>query len=66
MYTAQQDLLMWFEACLNDILTFERDSAAVGDMAFIQHIQQHLEPGQEVVCKICGKTAREIIENGLS
>lgn len=30
---------------------------------FIKHIQTHLSEGQEVICKICGKTAKEIIEN---
>lgn len=34
---------------------------ACKDTVFIQHIQEHLSPGCEVVCKICGKTAREII-----
>ena len=38
-----------------------QDSTATNDRAFIEHIQQHLEPGQEVICKICGKTAKEII-----
>ena len=33
------------------------------DQIFIYHIQGHLGPGQEVVCKICGKTAKEIIES---
>lgn len=32
------------------------------DGVFIRHIQSHLEPGQEVICKICGKTAKEILE----
>ena len=31
------------------------------DDIFIQHIQNHLLNGQEVICKICGKTAKEII-----
>ncbi len=31
------------------------------DEIFISHIQNHLEKGQNVVCKICGKTAIEII-----
>jgi len=56
--------------CKPDIFlaTYEQpaDKPAANDRAFIEHIQQHLEPEQEVVCKICGKTAREIIENGLS
>ena len=33
------------------------------DQIFIYHIQGHLGTGQEVVCKICGKTAKEIIES---
>lgn len=40
-----------------------QDSTATNDRAFIEHIQQHLKPGQEVICKICGKTAEEIIES---
>ena len=31
------------------------------DEIFIKHIQNHLPKGQEVICKICGKTAKEII-----
>lgn len=31
------------------------------DAVFIQHIQSHLRGGEEVICKICGKTAKEII-----
>ena len=31
------------------------------DDKFIRHIQGHLKPGQKVICKICGKTAEEII-----
>jgi hypothetical protein len=31
------------------------------DEIFISHIQNHLQEGQNVVCKICGKTAVEII-----
>jgi hypothetical protein len=34
------------------------------DQVFIKHIASELPPGEEVICKICGKTAREII-NGL-
>ena len=30
------------------------------DDIFIKHIQKHLKEGQEVICKICGKTAKEI------
>ena len=31
------------------------------DNIFINHIQSHLKKGEEVICKICGKTAKEII-----
>ncbi len=27
---------------------------------FVQHIQSHLQPTQEVICKICGKTISQI------
>lgn len=33
------------------------------DDIFIRHIKAHLSEGQEVICKICGKPAREIIED---
>jgi len=32
------------------------------DDIFINHIRSHLSEGQEVVCKICGKTVKEIID----
>ena len=35
------------------------------DTIFIKHIQSHLKDGEEVVCKICGKTAKEIISEEL-
>ena len=35
---------------------------AVDDVTFINHIQGHLKDGEEVICKICGKTAKEITE----
>ena len=31
------------------------------DGVFIRHIQSHLAEGQEVVCKICGESAKDII-----
>ena len=31
------------------------------DASFILHIQAHLTPNQKVICKICGKSAKEII-----
>ena len=30
------------------------------DEIFIKHIQSHLQEGQKVICKICGKTVEEI------
>lgn len=50
---AQRDALLHLHARL----------AAGGPKAddkFIAHIQSHLKPGREVVCKICGRTAKEI------
>jgi len=32
-----------------------------GDI-FVEHIQSHLKPGQEVICKICNKTVDEIYQ----
>lgn len=32
---------------------------------FIHHIENHLKEGENVVCKICGKTADEIISEEL-
>ena len=31
------------------------------DNIFIEHIQSHLKEGQEVICKICGKSANAIV-----
>jgi len=31
------------------------------DSVFIKHIQNHLTEGQEVICKICNKSAEEIV-----
>ena len=33
---------------------------------FVKHIEEHLQIGQVVVCKICGKSIDEIAELGLS
>ena len=42
----------------------KEDNSGLYDKAFIEHIQSHLKNGEEVICKICGKSAREIcIEN---
>lgn len=32
------------------------------DDRFISHVQAHLKEGEKVICKICGKTASEIID----
>lgn len=33
----------------------------LNDSIFINHIQSHLKDNEDVICKICGKTAIEII-----
>ena len=33
------------------------------DDTFISHIETHLKAGEEVICKICGRTAKEIINH---
>ena len=33
---------------------------------FIEHIKQHLLVGQDVICKICGKTPTEIAKENAS
>ena len=33
------------------------------DKSFIAHIQSHLKKGEKVICKICGKTAEEIVKS---
>ena len=35
----------------------------MSDMTFIKHIESHLQPGEEVVCKICGRTAADICKH---
>lgn len=32
-------------------------------LVFVDHIQKHLKPDEEVMCKICGKTVSEIIKD---
>jgi hypothetical protein len=32
---------------------------------FVKHIESHLESGQFVICKICGKSINEIVEQAL-
>lgn len=46
------------------LITFSQSNQEHGiteDTIFINHIQSHLKLGEKVVCKICGKTADEII-----
>lgn len=31
-------------------------------LVFVAHIEEHLKPGQKVICTICGKTIDEIYE----
>ena len=42
------------------IFCHEPRGAKGADHKFIRHIQAHLKPGEEVICKICGKTVKEI------
>jgi hypothetical protein len=54
-----------FYPCKPDIFvaTYENAEAPIlSDKKFIEHIQSHLPEGEQVICKICGKTAKEIIE----
>jgi len=30
---------------------------------FVKHIQAHLAPGEDVICKICGKTLQDIVNH---
>mgnify|MGYP001587478626 CR=1 FL=1 len=68
----RKEMLNWFDgieqglsmgawrrvrAKIRDLITSPRR-----DGKFIAHIQSHLTEGQEVICKICGKTAKEIVE----
>ena len=34
--------------------------ADIQGMEFVKHIKAHLKDGQEVICKICGKTVEQI------
>jgi len=53
-----------FYPCKPDIFeaTYESANSKSKDNIFINHIQSHLKSNQKVICKICGKTATEIIE----
>jgi len=43
-------------AAINNAIAENRSAAE----KFVAHIQNHLSPGQDVICKICGKTVNEI------
>ena len=45
---------------LENLSVAVNEQALSKDTVFIDHIKSHLTEGQEVVCKICGKTADEI------
>jgi hypothetical protein len=48
---------------LSEILDRYEPKPLREDRIFINHIQSHLKEGEEVICKICGKTAKVICEN---
>jgi len=43
----------------------KKDELMLADETFIQHIESHLKKGEEVVCKICGKTANSIVAKAI-
>ena len=47
--------------CVHGEVIKPKEDKLNSDTKFIKHIQSHLREGQEVVCKICGKTAKEIL-----
>ncbi|MHB8053646.1 MAG: hypothetical protein ACYDH3_00110 [Candidatus Aminicenantales bacterium] len=49
-----------------DLRDCGRPEATGSDAVFIRHIQAHLHPGQDVICKICGKSAHEIIGSAIA
>lgn len=53
-----------FYPCKPDIFeaTYETANTKTKDDIFIQHIQSHLKPNEKVICKICKKSAEEIIK----
>ena len=55
-----------FYACKPDIFkaTYELAGTKTKDDVFIKHIQKHLNLGERVICKICGRTATAIIKKG--
>jgi len=50
--------------CKPDIFDATYESVDVSNLSagdkFVRHIQEHLQPGQHVICKICGKSVDEI------
>jgi len=44
-------------------ITVKKESKKSAEI-FVDHIKSHLKPGENVICKICGKTVEEIyLEN---
>ncbi len=49
-------------ACLAAEQEYKRLEGMAWAKFFIDHIHAHLKDGEAVICKICGRTAQEIIE----
>ena len=56
-----------YYSCKPDIFkkTYELASIKNKDSIFINHIKSQLSKNQKVICKICGKSAEEIIKESL-
>ena len=62
VYPKDADLMMStlsMEECFREIRVYCKELATY--KVFYEHIKQHLFSDQQVVCKICGKTYQEII-----
>lgn len=47
---------------LKEKIIREDERKKLNDFKFYKHIKSHLKPEQEVICKICNKTYKEIIK----
>lgn len=61
---ARQSAIGWMNMVSSNIREIRRLKEDAKAMKFIHHVQEHLDKGEDVVCKICGKTAEEIIMEG--
>jgi len=61
---AKLEFILLIQGFIKDGVVEVKDD--LSDSVFIKHIQKHLKPNEEVVCKICGKTAKEIIKENES